>query len=757
MLRAWGSGKKTRFPSARLRRRYFSSVSSSNDEQTHNTTQEQFPFSELARTFAAIEQVKQSRDASVRLLATCFRDLLRRPSTPNDLASALYLTASQLAPAYEGVELRFGMRYFAPIVAQLVTDASGLSAGGDNHSETLNMTQFPDFGTAVQSLIDSGHIRIRPHDVNTDNSSQETDGSPQISSISFVHQELLRLASEEGNGAVIRKQQRAVQLLKQCRSTEEMVFLVRMLAHQSLRIGMGEKSILAALAMASAPEPNIQEKQELAEPSLPFPLKQWTESVTKAYAQQPNYAALASLLHANQREQDLTKKIEWLNAHASPTVGVPVLTMSAYPISSVEGVIDRIQKTSSKTASCEYKYDGARVQIHLSLGGDGTQVVGRIFSRNMEDNTEKYGSLLDVLQRQLKNGVNELILEGEVVAVDRATQRFLPFQVLQTKTTTDFCLFAFDLLYLNGEKLIDRSLRDRRTLLRECVSEQAGYLEFVKSLDIDLNAAESSLTEEDQVAALMHNAGVVRDFLQEAVGAGCEGLMVKALEDASDYKAGVRSYSWIKVKQDYLSDSSSLSLDAISTGAKRKPRPQADHGAFLPDTLDLVPIGAFYGKGRRSGVFGSFLMATYNSSTGKFETIGKVGSGFSDVQLSQLSERLRERHVLQNDGTVPENVHSGQIRSRQPDVWLSPDEVWEIKATQLTLSPSYTCASLPTDEEDDGVEVNTGEGVSKGLALRFPRFVRYRPDKNPEHATDSSQVAELFRQQTVNQNGQHDQ
>ncbi|KAF1316730.1 DNA ligase, partial [Globisporangium splendens] len=713
MLRAWGIGRKTRLPDARLRRRCFSSVSS-NDDRAHGVTQEQFPFSELARTFAAIE----------------------------------------LAPAYEGVELRFGTRYFAPVVAQLVGDASGANDGDDNKTDTLSMSQFPDFGTAVQSLIDSGRIRVSPRGVDTGSNHHESDASPKIFSISFVHQELLRLASEEGNGAVIRKQQRAVQLLKQCRSAEEMVFLVRMLAHQSLRIGMGEKSILAALAMASAPEPHVQEKHELAESSLPFPLKQWTESVTMAYAQQPNYAALASLLHANQREQDLTKKIEWLNGYASPTVGVPVLTMSAYPISSVESVIDRIQKTSSKTASCEYKYDGARVQIHLSLGDDDTEVVGRIFSRNMEDNTEKYGSLLDVLQRQLQPGVHELILEGEVVAVDRVTQRFLPFQVLQTKTTTDFCLFGFDLLYLNGEKLIDRSLRDRRALLREHITEQAGYLEFVKSLDIDLSAAESS---DGQAAALMHNAGVVQDFLQEAVGAGCEGLMVKTLDDASDYKAGVRSYSWMKVKQDYLSDSSSLSLDAISTRAKQKSRPQADHGTFLPDTLDLVPIGAFYGRGRRSGVFGSFLMAAYNSSTGKFETIGKVGSGFSDAQLSQLSERLREHHVLQNDGTVPGNVHSGQIRSRQPDVWLSPSEVWEIKATQLTLSPSYTCASLSADGEDDSVEVNAEAGVSKGLALRFPRFVRCRPDKNPEHATDSSHVAELFRQQTVNQNGQHDQ
>lgn len=389
---------------------------------------------------------------------------------------------------------------------------------------------------------------------------------------------------------------------------------------------MGEKSILAALAIASAPSSSlgpIEGEDKSREPSL----KPWIESVTKAYAQQPDYAALAHILHENQQETELGKKVEWLDAHASPAVGVPVLTMSAYPISSVASVIDRIQKTSDKTASCEYKYDGARVQIHLS--GTENQIVGRIFSRNMEDNTEKYGSLLDVLQRQLRSepssapcGVQELILEGEVVAVDRATQRFLPFQVLQTKTTTDFCLFAFDLLFINGESLIHRPLRERRALLKKHIPEDPGYLEFVKCLDIDINgsSSETSPTEENQIAALHLHAGVVRGFLQEAVAAGCEGLMVKTLDGDSEYKAGVRSYSWMKVKQDYLSDSSQSGSDATSpTGAKRKARQNAGHGTFLPDTLDLVPIGAFHGKGRRSGVFGSFLMAAYNSATGKFE------------------------------------------------------------------------------------------------------------------------------------------
>lgn len=386
---------------------------------------------------------------------------------------------------------------------------------------------------------------------------------------------------------------------------------------------MGEKSILAALATASAsPSPRQPDDGDAPAAAVTQPLKAWVNTVTRAYAQRPEYAALARLLFETLHEPDLVNKVAWLDGHAAPTVGVPVLTMAANPVSSVASVLTRIRKTSGKAATCEYKYDGARVQIHLSLPSSEpaqNAVVGQIFSRNMEDNTEKYGSLLTILQRQLsfhedhEYTTRELIVEGEVVAVDRATGNFLPFQVLQTKTTTDFCLFVFDLLHLNGEKLINRPLRERRELLRRHLVEDPGYLEFVKSQDFTLSDESLAVEDEDDDSEALS----VRGFLQEAVSAGCEGLMIKTLDgqDAA-YKAGVRSYVWMKLKQDYLSDED-VSLSTSSS--KHKDVGNGVHGAFLPDTLDLVPIGAFHGKGRRSGVFGSFLMATFDADSGKFE------------------------------------------------------------------------------------------------------------------------------------------
>ncbi|KAL3664047.1 hypothetical protein V7S43_010933 [Phytophthora oleae] len=668
-------------------------------------------FEVLARTFTAIEDVKNSRVASVQLLADGYRQLLARP-TPEELASALYITASQLAPPYEGLELRFGAKSFVRFLKLLETHQDG-ELDSNQTLEKLLAT-YPDYGQATQALLDSGRLIV-----------PVLEEILEPLSIRGVHEQLIAMAKDEGTGGVARKQQLALKLLQQCRCSEERIILSRMLAHQNLRIGMGEKSILSALAMASTPLKEEEgEEQGISAVSAQ---KDWVDCVTLAYAQHPNYRVLADIVHASQHEKDIERRTEWLHDKARPATGVPVLTMSAYPVSSVAAVLDRVGKSTGHTATCEYKYDGARVQVHLSLPDSKRS---RIFSRNMEDVTERYSSLLDVLEKRVaarneaaqRSPVTSVIVEGEVVALDRETGTFLPFQVLQTKTTTEFCLFLFDLLAVDDTSILQKSLRKRRELLHSLVEQEPGYAEFVKHIDISLASESTAETAES-----------VRECLEQAVADGCEGLMIKALDDEeSEYKAGRRSYSWMKLKHDYLSDE-----QTARSSSQKEPRVAnaSGNGTFLADTLDLVPIGAFYGKGRRAGVFGSFLMATYNSTSGKFETIGKVGTGFSDAQLTEVATRL-QKQILPETDVVPEQFQSITIRSRHPDVWLSPEEVWEIKATQLTESPSYTCGS------DDS-------GARKGLALRFPRFVRFRTDKKPLQATESEQVLELFNQQQV--------
>jgi DNA ligase-1 len=190
--------------------------------------------------------------------------------------------------------------------------------------------------------------------------------------------------------------------------------------------------------------------------------KAWIDAISSGFARRPVFSEMTNLLLRMKQEITVSEdaienKISAINRYTTPRVGIPVLTMSAYPVSTILDVIKRME---GKSMACEYKYDGARIQVHVEIDKSTKKlIVGRIFSRNLEDNTEKFGSLLPVIQEALirRESVTSFILEGEVVAIDPSTSALLPFQVLQAKTTTEFKLFAFDLLVINGESLLEVS------------------------------------------------------------------------------------------------------------------------------------------------------------------------------------------------------------------------------------------------------------------------------------------------------------
>ncbi len=144
------------------------------------------------------------------------------------------------------------------------------------------------------------------------------------------------------------------------------------------------------------------------------------------------------------------------------------------------------------------------------------------------------------------------------------------------------------------------------------------------------------------------------------------------------------------------------------------------------DTVDLVVVGAFYGRGRRGGTFGALLMAAYNSEKDVFETVCKVGSGFTDEDLAKLPEMLKPYII--------DHKHPRVVAKMEPDVWVTPALVAEIIGAEITLSPIHTCAM---DVIKPGV----------GVSIRFPRFIRWRPDKGPEDATTSKELVEMYKRQ----------
>jgi DNA ligase-1 len=193
----------------------------------------------------------------------------------------------------------------------------------------------------------------------------------------------------------------------------------------------------------------------------------------------------------------------------------------------------------------------------------------------------------------------------------------------------------------------------------------------------------------------------VEDFFEEAIEDGCEGIVCKSIGKESVYKAGARGWLWIKFKRDYKSE--------------------------MTDTVDLVVVGAFYGRGRRAGTYGTLLLATYNKDTDTFESVTKLGSGFTDKDLSQLPAILQKHEVPRK--------HSRVQTALEADVWFEPAIVLEVLGAEITLSPIHMSAM-------DSIRKGSG------LAIRFPRFTgKYRADKAAEDATTSAEIVIMYRNQ----------
>ena len=204
----------------------------------------------------------------------------------------------------------------------------------------------------------------------------------------------------------------------------------------------------------------------------------------------------------------------------------------------------------------------------------------------------------------------------------------------------------------------------------------------------------------------------IQTLLEDSVKEGCEGLMVKMLDGPeSYYEPSKRSQNWLKVKKDYL--------------------------AGVGDSLDLVVLGAYYGRGKRTSWYGAFLLACYNPNTEKYESVCNIGTGFSEAILEQFHKQLSEIVI---DRPKPFYTHSAGNKD-QPDVWFEPRYVWEVKTADLTLSPRYKAAAA---------EVGGG---GKGISLRFPRFIKERDDKKPDEASTAKLIAEMYqRQESVGKN-----
>lgn len=357
-------------------------------------------------------------------------------------------------------------------------------------------------------------------------------------------------------------------------------------------------------------------------------------------------------------------------------VGKPIRPMLAERLAEPAEILEKL----GGRCIAEYKYDGERLQIHR----DRDRV--DLFSRRLEKITAQYPDVVDLVRQHLR--APRAIIEGEVVAIDAASGELRPFQELMPRRRKygiekameeiPTALYAFDALYLDGHDLTEQPYRARHQALEKAIHPGDRF-------------RLATYREVDSVAAL-------EEFFEQAVQDGCEGLVCKATGGV--YQAGARGWLWIKLKREYRAE--------------------------MTETVDLVVVGAFHGRGRRGGTYGALLMAAYDDQEDIFRTVCKLGSGFSDQELAELPRQLRPYLRPTRHPRVDSRI--------TPDVWCDPALVLEVVGAELTLSPVHTAGWGAVRE-------------GAGLAVRFPRLVRFRDDKSPSEATTVREIVEMYQRQ----------
>ncbi|UCE15744.1 MAG: ATP-dependent DNA ligase [Candidatus Bathyarchaeota archaeon] len=361
------------------------------------------------------------------------------------------------------------------------------------------------------------------------------------------------------------------------------------------------------------------------------------------------------------------------------SLGKPIRSMLAERLGSPEEILEKL----GGKCIAEYKYDGERIQAHKKEN----QVT--LFSRRLEDITNQYPDAAELLRKHVK--AKDAIIEAECVAIDPDTGEMRPFQDLMhrrrkygvEKAMKEYpvSLFMFDALYVDGRDLTLESYLVRHKILEKTI----GQADRVK-------IAQYHIT---------NNPEELERFFEKAVEDGCEGLICKSINEDSVYQAGARGWLWIKYKRDYKSE--------------------------MTDTVELVVVGAFYGRGKRAGTYGALLLAAYDPDEDSFKTVTKCGTGFTDENLKKLPEMMKEHKIP--------NKHPRVQSTLEADVWFEPTVVIETIGAEITLSPIHTCAMNVIRK-------------GSGLAIRFPRFTgNYRLDKSAEDGTTVNEIVQMYRNQ----------
>ncbi|MBD3248437.1 ATP-dependent DNA ligase [Candidatus Woesearchaeota archaeon] len=461
-----------------------------------------------------------------------------------------------------------------------------------------------------------------------------------------VHDRLDKLQKTSGKGSQEKKSKILAKLLQDS-SALESKYIMR-IALESLRLGVGEMTIIEAFASAFTGDVGNKKKIEYSFNVCPD-IGKLGESLAK---------------HGMKGSKRFSIRL-----------GRPIEAMLAQRVKEDSEIFEKIK--ADKLAA-EEKYDGERVQIHK----DGKDV--QLFSRRLEDISHQFPDIVEYVKEYVK--ARQAVLDGEIVAYKKG--KILSFQKLMHRRRKydveeyskkiPVVVFLFDVLYVNGKSWLKKSYPGRREKLESVVD--------TKSKKIRLAVRNVSNKFED-----------IKKFFERCIKKGLEGIIVKSTAKDSVYQPGNRGWLWIKWKKEYAEG--------------------------MKESIDVVVVGSFYGKGQRKGGFGALLCAVYNKKKDRFETFTKVGTGFTEEDFKSIGKKLDNLERSEK----PKRLEVK--KTMKPDSYYEPKMVIEIVGAEITRSPAHTAA----------------EKGGKGLALRFPRFQRVRDDKAADDATTIKEVKKLKR------------
>ena len=572
--------------------------------------------------------------------------------SPEEIDKAIYLASGYLEAPFANIKFNIAERMMARILEQAYAT-----------------TQNPDIKKDVQKLYDKeGDMGNVAYELG------KGKKNPENPTLLEVYEKLLEIAGEEGGGSQDSKVNKTASLIKGLDHLSAK-YIVRIILGLT-RLGFTELTIIAALAKFLGD-------------------KKLTTKIEARYNIHPDIGLIAKRIKE--------KGIKGLDDVTIET-GVPILSQKAQRVSGMAEAMERI-----KTVWAEFKFDGTRVQLHMDrkkkdknkidtqtsfFEFDDSKFLIKTYTRNLEETTHQYPDIIGAAIEQID--ADSIILDGEAIGFNKKTGEFLPFQetiqrkrkhdVEQTAKNIPLKYFVFDLLYLNGKSLIDKSLRERREILAKVIKKG-------ETIIVDEHFETDKFEE-------------LEEYYEIAKSKKLEGLIAKSPEDP--YQAGARSYSWIKLKT-------------------------ADE-KLLKDSMDCVVLGYYFGKGVRSKFgIGGFLVGVYDDKTDSFKTLTKIGTGLKEEDWGILKKMADKFKVAK----CPSNVVMDKTFA--PDVYTAPKIVVEIGADEISISPSHSAGYalrfprlLKFREDKPATESTTLKEIEKMFKNQPQRKTAQKDQKDDE-------------------------